>query len=118
MVRLQSWLDQPTLTWYHIAGGLWQPEAAALAKIRREIDRRPERLKAVLAQQAFRNQFLDKVSNDEKKAVAKFVAHNQESALKTKPKVRPNHFQPLSHHLRQLPAPAWTRGHPMNDQAA
>jgi len=64
------------------------PEASALARIRRSIDRRPHALKQVLLSARLRKEFLGGASSNEK-AVAKALAtQNQGSALKTKPKVR------------------------------
>ncbi|KAF2669160.1 hypothetical protein BT63DRAFT_424871 [Microthyrium microscopicum] len=70
-----------------IVGGLWQPEASELASLRRAIDRRSARLKAVLRNADLRKEFFGGVADDDKKVVGKFVAMNKESALKTKPKV-------------------------------
>ncbi|KAF2421242.1 hypothetical protein EJ08DRAFT_641439 [Tothia fuscella] len=69
-----------------VAGGLWQPEPNALARMRRIIDRRPQRMKQALAQSSIRKEFLDGVAEDDRKVVKKFVAHNSDNALKTKPK--------------------------------
>ena len=63
------------------------PEARPLSLLRRDIDRRPQRLKQILCESGLRKEFLGGVANDEKKAVKKFVDGNAESALKTKPKV-------------------------------
>jgi hypothetical protein len=70
-----------------LAGGLWMPEANALALLRRDIDRRPQRIKAVLRNANIRNQFFGGVPDKDVMVVKKFVAQNSESALKTKPKV-------------------------------
>ncbi len=37
-----------------LGGGLWHPEAAPMAAMRRDIDRRPERAKAVLMDETIR----------------------------------------------------------------
>jgi len=63
------------------------PEANALALLRRDIDRRPHRIKAVLSDPAIRREFLGAIARDDRKVVQKFVGQNQENALKTKPKV-------------------------------
>lgn len=63
------------------------PEAAALARLRRDVDRRPHRLKAVLLDAGIRKNFLNGVGADEKKVVKAFVGQNAGNALKTKPKV-------------------------------
>lgn len=76
----------------HIAGGLWQPEPNHLALLRRDIDRRPQRMKQALCDTNIRKEYLDGVANDDRKVVKKFVAHNAESALKTKPKVGDRFF--------------------------
>ncbi|KAL8658013.1 MAG: hypothetical protein Q9226_001347 [Calogaya cf. arnoldii] len=69
-----------------IGGGLWCPEAAPLAAMRKDIDRKPHKLKAVLLDPAMRREFLGGISKDDKKAVKAFVEQNKENALKTKPK--------------------------------
>lgn len=63
------------------------PEASYLARLREDIDRHSQQLKSVLRSERIRREFLKGVSNDEKKVVTAFVSQNQESALKTKPKV-------------------------------
>lgn len=69
-------------------GGLWQPAAQPLGLLRRSIDRRPERLKQVLAEPEFAEEFFGAgVSGDERKAVMEFTEINKEGALKTAPKV-------------------------------
>jgi len=70
-------------------GGLWQPEAAALAKLRRDIDRKPHKIKAVLTNDGIRKAFLRGVADNEKKAVQAFanLPTNKSSALKRHPKV-------------------------------
>lgn len=77
------------------AGGLWQPEAAPLAKLRNNIDRKPHKIKSVLAGAGLRKDFLDGVANNEQKVVKAFVEKNKESMLKTKPKVS-NSFRQFS----------------------
>ncbi|KAI4247836.1 MAG: hypothetical protein L6R42_009524, partial [Xanthoria sp. 1 TBL-2021] len=69
-----------------VGGGLWCPEAAPLAAMRRDIDRKSHKLKDVLLNPAMRKEFLGGVPKDEKKAVKAFVEQNKENALKTKPK--------------------------------
>jgi hypothetical protein len=63
------------------------PEAAALAALRRDIDRRPQRIKALLCDANIRKEFLGGVSKDEAKVGKRFVDEHAESNLKTKPKV-------------------------------
>ena len=70
-----------------LGGGLWHPDAAPTAAMRRSIDRHPERIKGVLMDTELRKTFLKGVSKDEKKVVKAFFASNSENALKTKPKV-------------------------------
>ncbi|KAL8896509.1 MAG: hypothetical protein Q9192_003054 [Flavoplaca navasiana] len=69
-----------------IGGGLWCPEAAPLAAMRKDIDRKSDKLKSVLLDPAMRKEFLSGISKDNKKAVKAFVEQNKENALKTKPK--------------------------------
>lgn len=75
------------------------PEAGPLAAIREDIDRRPNRIKRVLADARVRREFLGGVADDQKKVVGAFVRHNAETALKTKPKVRDSglHSRQSSH---------------------
>jgi uncharacterized protein (DUF2461 family) len=68
--------------------GLWMPEAQPLALLRRNIDRKPEKIRAVLTEPKMRKLILGGVGNDEKKAIDAFTRQNQDNALKTKPKVR------------------------------
>jgi uncharacterized protein (TIGR02453 family) len=75
-----------------VGGGLWMPEAQQLALLRRDIDRKPERIKAVLTNAELRKHLLGGVSKDEKKAIKAFAQQNQENALKTHPKVRISTF--------------------------
>ncbi|KAL8737931.1 MAG: hypothetical protein Q9190_008063 [Brigantiaea leucoxantha] len=69
-----------------LGGGLWHPEAQPLNLLRRNVDRKSHKLKAILMEPAMRKEFLGNVGKDERKAVKAFVAQNQENALKTKPK--------------------------------
>ncbi|KAM3427609.1 hypothetical protein MY4824_009331 [Beauveria thailandica] len=72
-----------------VGGGLWHPEAAHVQRMRRSIDRHPERWRAVLGEERFRRVFFpDVVVGKEKgvEAVVKaFVGKNQMNALKKKP---------------------------------
>lgn len=63
------------------------PEAAPLAALRRDIDRRPHRIKAVLIEAELRKEFFEGIGRDDKKAMRAFAALNSSNALKTKPKV-------------------------------
>ena len=69
-----------------VGSGLWMPEAAALALVRTDIDRKPHKMKNVLMAPAVRKSILGGVGRDEKKTIKAFTSHNSESALKTKPK--------------------------------
>ncbi|KAF2721223.1 hypothetical protein K431DRAFT_338886 [Polychaeton citri CBS 116435] len=69
-----------------VGGGLWHPEAAPTAAMRRDIDRNSQRLKTVLLEQRMRDEFLNGCSKDTAKAVKAFVNANAANALKTKPK--------------------------------
>ncbi|KAJ4415022.1 hypothetical protein N0V82_007604 [Gnomoniopsis sp. IMI 355080] len=70
-----------------VGGGLWQPDAAALAKLRRSIDRQPQRWREMLAEDRFRKVFLPGVkAGDREGCVKAFCKSNKEGALKTKPK--------------------------------
>jgi uncharacterized protein (DUF2461 family) len=70
-------------------GGLWQPEADSLRKLRREFDRRSNRIKEILKEDRIRKNFLGGVSTDEAKVVKAFVSltSNASTALKRNPKV-------------------------------
>lgn len=70
-----------------IGGGLWHPEAAPVAAMRRAIDRHPQRLKAVLQDPRIRKEFLKGAAASEKAVVRAFCEGNSENALKKKPKV-------------------------------
>lgn len=70
-----------------VVGGVWMPDAQALARIRRAIDRRPRLMKQALLGARLRKEFLGGVPSDERKVVKALAAQNQENALKTKPKV-------------------------------
>lgn len=74
-----------------VGGGLWMPDAAGLARLRRDVDRRPERIKRVLMHEDVRRGFLGGGGGGvgkggEKEVVERFLGHNAENALKTKPK--------------------------------
>lgn len=71
--------------------GLWMPDAQPLRLMRRNFDRRPEKIREILTNPAMRKHILGGISNDEKKAVKAFTGQNQENALKTKPKVSREH---------------------------
>ena len=63
------------------------PDGNQLARLRRNIDRRPQRLKAVLTNEDLRREFLEGIDDDEAKVTEAFAHQNQENALRTKPKV-------------------------------
>lgn len=69
-----------------VGGGLWMPEAQALTRLRRDIDRTPQKIKHVLMNPDIRREFLAGAAKDERKAVKAFTKHNAETALKTKPR--------------------------------
>ena len=70
-------------------GGLWQPDAEALRKLRHEIDRRSTRMKEVLKDDRIRKAFLGGAPDNEKKVVKAFIGltSNASTALKRHPKV-------------------------------
>ena len=70
-----------------IGGGLWHPDAAPLALLRRDVDRKSHKLKQVLLDERIRKEFLSGAKAKEGDCVARFAALNKENALKTKPKV-------------------------------
>ncbi|KAI0104461.1 hypothetical protein F4814DRAFT_430841 [Daldinia grandis] len=76
-----------------IGGGIWHPEADALARLRASVDERPHRISRVLMNPTFRKTFLPEAkSGKEKSVIAAFAAKNQANALKTKPKgFHPDH---------------------------
>jgi hypothetical protein len=55
--------------------------------VRRDIDRRPRKLKDVLSDESIRRDFLKGVPKNDAKVVKAFVAANASNALKTRPKV-------------------------------
>ncbi|ORY12291.1 hypothetical protein BCR34DRAFT_563868 [Clohesyomyces aquaticus] len=71
-----------------VGGGLWQPGAQPLALLRRDIDRKPHKIKHVLGDVGIRKAFLGGVANDDKKVVEAFTnqPENRSSALKKHPK--------------------------------
>ncbi|CAI6339284.1 unnamed protein product [Periconia digitata] len=71
-----------------VGGGLWQPEAGALSALRRDIDRRPQRIKQVLNDAGMRQCFFGGVGANDKKTVKAFVGQsmNSSTALKKHPK--------------------------------
>ncbi|KAJ8105936.1 hypothetical protein OPT61_g9873 [Boeremia exigua] len=73
-----------------VGGGLWQPDAEPLRKLRREFDRRSTRIKQVLTDERIRKAFLGGAPDNEKKVVKAFVGlpSNSSTALKRNPKVR------------------------------
>ncbi|CAA9960191.1 DUF2461 domain containing protein [Pyrenophora teres f. maculata] len=71
-----------------VGGGFWQPDAGALAKLRRDIDRKPHKIKTMLRNAGIRKHFLGGVGDDDKKAVKAFtnLPTNKSNALKRNPK--------------------------------
>ncbi|KAG6008459.1 hypothetical protein E4U21_004481 [Claviceps maximensis] len=70
-----------------IAGGLWQPQASSMAKLRRSIDRHPDRWRRVLNEASFKKVFFPKIklSAGPEAAVQAFAGRNKENALKKRP---------------------------------
>ncbi|KAM3501173.1 hypothetical protein MY10362_005770 [Beauveria mimosiformis] len=70
-----------------VGGGLWHPEAAHVQRMRRSIDRHPERWRAVLGEERFRRLFFPGVDGKKgvEAVVKAFVGKNQMNALKKKP---------------------------------
>ncbi|PIB01293.1 hypothetical protein CB0940_01320 [Cercospora beticola] len=69
-----------------VGGGLWHPEAAPVAAMRRAIDRHPRHLKDVLSNPLIRKEFLKNAPANDKAVVKAFVDSNRGNMLKTKPK--------------------------------
>jgi len=83
-----------------VGGGLWHPEAAALAKLRASVDERPHRIRRVLTDPEFVRVFLPDVAGKKEDRILKaFADRNQENALKTKPKVCSASFRFVSFRL-------------------
>ena len=57
-----------------------------LALMRKDVDLKSHKIKAVLTAPELRKEFFGGIANDEKKAVKAFVGMNTENMLKTKPK--------------------------------
>ncbi|KAK8919590.1 hypothetical protein VCV18_008416 [Metarhizium anisopliae] len=70
-----------------IGGGLWHPEAALITKLRRSIDRHPDRWRQTFNEPLLKKVFFPNVkANASPEAVIKvFVQKNQENALKKRP---------------------------------
>ena len=69
-----------------VGAGVWHPEAPPLALMRKDVDLKSHKIKAVLTAAELRKEFFGGIANDEKKAVKAFVGMNAENMLKTKPK--------------------------------
>ncbi|KAM0722506.1 hypothetical protein Q7P37_001947 [Cladosporium fusiforme] len=69
-----------------VGGGLWHPEAAPTATMRRAIDRHSRQMKDVLLDENLRKEFLKGAPKNDAKVVKAFVAANASNALKTRPK--------------------------------
>lgn len=69
-----------------VGAGVWHPEAPPLALMRKDVDLKSHKIKAVLTAAELRKEFFGGIANDEKKAVKAFVNMNTENMLKTKPK--------------------------------
>ena len=70
-----------------LGGGIWCPDAAPTAKLRRAFDGKSEKIMEVLMQPGIRKEYLRGCAKDEKKVVKAFFETNKSNALKTKPKV-------------------------------
>ncbi|POR38473.1 Uncharacterized protein TPAR_01328 [Tolypocladium paradoxum] len=70
-----------------IGGGLWHPEAQFVAKLRRSVDRHPERWRRALNEPLFKKAFFPcaEASEDPEAAVKAFVDRNQQNALRKRP---------------------------------
>ncbi|GAB0137085.1 hypothetical protein EsDP_00005368 [Epichloe bromicola] len=70
-----------------IGGGLWHPEASSVAKLRRSIDRHPDRWRRALNDPLFKKVFFPeiKAGAGPEAAVESFAERNQENALKKRP---------------------------------
>ncbi|KAI0396558.1 hypothetical protein F5Y17DRAFT_89819 [Xylariaceae sp. FL0594] len=106
-----------------VGGGLWQPEAPALAKLRASVDERPHRIRRVLTDPAFVRTFLPdalagkgkkgKGKNEEERRILKaFADKNKENALKTKPKG----FNPEHRDIQLLKLRNYTVGRQIPDE--
>ena len=71
--------------WSFVGAGLWHPDAAPLALLRQDIDRKSHRIKRVLMEPQLRKIFLHG-SKNEKESIKAFTKCNEENILKTKPK--------------------------------
>ncbi|KAI1502124.1 hypothetical protein F5X99DRAFT_168342 [Biscogniauxia marginata] len=111
----------------HVGGGIWHPDAGALARLRAGIDERPHRIRRVLTDPAFRRTFLsDDVGGEEEDgddddddggkvesaALLAFAGANQEGALKTKPKG----FHPEHRDIELLKLRNFTIGKKIRDE--
>lgn len=76
-----------------VGGGIWHPEAEALARLRASVDERPHRIRRVLTDPEFVRVFMPQVvGKKEDKILKAFADKNKENALKTKPKgFNPDH---------------------------
>jgi len=72
-----------------IGGGLWAPEACAIAALRQDIDKKSMNLKNVLLGETLRKEFFGGIKKDEKLVVKAFTDHNKANALKSKPRDYP-----------------------------
>lgn len=70
-----------------VGAGVWHPEAAPMALMRKDSDKKSHKIKNVLTEKEMRREFLGGIPVDESKAVKAFVGMNAENMLKTKPKV-------------------------------
>ncbi|OAA70292.1 hypothetical protein ISF_02266 [Cordyceps fumosorosea ARSEF 2679] len=102
-----------------IGGGLWHPEAGHVRKLRRSVDRHPERWRAVLGEERLRRVFFPQVKAStkgggggvEEAAVKAFVGKNQENALKK----RPMGYEATHPDIELLKLKNYTIGVPIDD---
>ncbi|KAI0129397.1 hypothetical protein BJ170DRAFT_616086 [Xylariales sp. AK1849] len=94
-----------------VGGGLWHPQKDALARLRANIDERPQRLRQVLMNPEFRRAFLPEAKNDEESVLAAFAESNKENALKTKPQG----FHPEHRDIELLKLRNYTVGRKIDD---
>ncbi|KAI3324287.1 hypothetical protein HD806DRAFT_494621 [Xylariaceae sp. AK1471] len=96
-----------------VGGGLWHPEASALAKLRASVDERPHRIRRVLTDPEFVRVFLpDVIGKKGDKVLKAFADRNKENALKTKPKG----FNPEHRDIHLLKLRNYTIGRQLPDE--
>ncbi|KAF8472665.1 hypothetical protein BDZ91DRAFT_715557 [Kalaharituber pfeilii] len=95
-------------------GGIWHADTQPLSLLRRDISRRPHRLKSILARDSISRGLLGlKGRVDKQKAVQAFASRNAADALKTAPKGYPRDHP----ELELLRLRSFTVGLPLTDEA-